>query len=539
MFIIDILAWFVLFFLAYYTLLQIYVFISALRGKKIHIDKKTYSPKYDQNINVIVYAHNDEHTITEIIESLKRQTYDRNKYTINVILDNCNDNSSKLLEILGGTRIWRINTDIKPLGRYKSIAWLLDRILTTENTNTFVFLNADMVVKADFLRNVNEEIFAHPVLVGEVHPLNGIKNIPEGLNSIKNKLKSNVINYGRYYATLSNILEGDLCAIRQDILEKIHFSQVENGYEEFEYSIKLSQAKIRVAYSPEFSAFRNIDENYSDVAIKDYNKRAKRLKTFKNNFSKMVYSRNMMQKELIFSLIYPSTATYLLLALALVYIASYTPTIFSVIVSRKLIAIMMLMFIATRFFGLFNMKYTSQEYKKVIPGLFFYPLLYFMSVKPKGIKTAKPTKKKPGFKLRIPVRHKKNEKFCNHVVPATLSDGKRDLSCNLEIREYKTSFQAVFCFKEKKMASAKYETANLALKELVDKLKTKGFSLKVCINCAYFDQSQDFIDVSKGNQGLCRFRNINLGTSDIEMAYIWECCNNISAFESKDRVKKD
>ncbi len=52
--------------------------------------------KFQQNINVIVYSHNNSSTIVDLVESLKNQDYDPDKYSINIILDNCDDNQRKV-----------------------------------------------------------------------------------------------------------------------------------------------------------------------------------------------------------------------------------------------------------------------------------------------------------------------------------------------------------------------------------------------------------------------------------------------------------
>ena len=205
MFLLDIIAWVLCIFLVFYVLIQFYIISASSKGKITDIERRSYNPKYQQSMNIIVYSHNNASTIIDLIESLKAQDYDHERFVINVILDNCEDNSAKLLEILGGTRLWRINTDIKPIGRSKAIAWLLERILSSENTNAFVFLNADCIVGADFLSKVNTAMFDNPVLVGEEAPLNENIGLMSRLAYFRNKI--NLGYHGRYYASFASLMD--------------------------------------------------------------------------------------------------------------------------------------------------------------------------------------------------------------------------------------------------------------------------------------------------------------------------------------------
>ncbi len=125
--------------------------------------------------------------VKELVEAFNRQEYDRSKFTVNILLDNCNDENIKLLEIIGGTKLWRINTDVKPIGKYKSLSWLFERIMACENTNAFVFLSADSKIKSDFLQKVNTAVHYNPVIVGEV--IKKKNHFYNKLINFRNKLK--------------------------------------------------------------------------------------------------------------------------------------------------------------------------------------------------------------------------------------------------------------------------------------------------------------------------------------------------------------
>ena len=96
-------------FLAYCVLFQLYIISRSSKGRIADVEKRSYSSKFDQNITVIVYSHNNSATITDLVGSLKKQDYNQDKYSINVILDNCDDESAKLLEISGEAKVMENN----------------------------------------------------------------------------------------------------------------------------------------------------------------------------------------------------------------------------------------------------------------------------------------------------------------------------------------------------------------------------------------------------------------------------------------------
>lgn len=530
MILIDLAAFIILLFLGYFVLFQLYIISCSSRGRIVDIEKRNYSPKFQQNVTVIVYSHNNASTIIDLVESLKKQEYDKEKYSINVILDNCEDNSAKLLEILGGTRLWRISTDIKPIGKHKAIAWLLERILSSENTNTFVFLNGDCTVRPDFLLKLNASIYENPVLMGEVLPLNLYPNLMTSYACLKNKIKFRVMNHGRYYASLCNILDADISAIRQDIFEKINFPIIDNGFEEYEYSIKLSQAKIQTANTEQLSAYKQFAENFESVSQSVYRRRYKSFITLKNNF-KMLFSRqNFHTKELLLSLIYPSSVTFIILNLLLLAISMNTRGLFSSIAGYKAPLIILTGYICSKFFALLAARCNFNDLKNGIYSIFISPMVFLSSFF-------------YGFKIKLPFKISfpsinQDYKNCNkQIVTATLTDGKKELACKLEIRQDSNSNQVIFIFNDKKLVSSKHARIDEALEELIEKLKLHGFALKVCMNCGYFKTNDLLAAKFGGEQGYCLFDNIDRESNAQEYSYIWNSCSNIIPAQARNYIQ--
>ncbi len=527
---LDFISWILFLFLTFYVMNQLYIISCSSKGKIADVEKRNYAVKFEQNLNVIVYSHNNASTIIDLIESLKRQEYSQERYSINVILDNCDDNSAKLLEILGGARLWRINTDIKPIGKNKSIAWLLERILSSENTNAFIFLNADCIVKPDFLARVNAAIYDNPVLMGEVLPANSELNLMTNLANLRSKIRNKVITHGRYYASLGSILDEDVCAIRQDILEKVRFAITDYGFEEYEFSIKLANANIPVSNSYQLYCYKHISESLRSIALSDYKRRYKAFITIKNNFLYLLTNkRSFKAKELILSLTYPSSMLFIILAFFLFNVSFYTNTVFSQVISIKVILLLLLGYACSNLFAMLVSRCSFNEYKNAVFWLLFMPIVFSLSLL-QGIRL------NMSFKFTLPKKFLINKDFHKQIIDATVSDGKKELPCQLEIRQNDTHSQLIFMFNGKKLSSSKQPRVDFAFEEISEKLRAHGFNLKVCINCGYFKLNESIASKLGGEQGYCLFDNIDKGSKAWEYTYIWNACVNIISIKTRKHI---
>jgi cellulose synthase/poly-beta-1,6-N-acetylglucosamine synthase-like glycosyltransferase len=529
MFLIDLFSWIIFVFLIFYILLQLYIVSCSSSGRITDIEKRNYTPQYQQNITAIVYSHNNSSTIIDLVESLKKQDYDQDKYTINVILDNCDDNSAKLLEILGGTRLWRISTEFKPIGRSKAIGWLLERILSSGNTNAFVFLDADSSVKPNFLSRVNAALHENPVVIGEVIPNNDYSDAMTSIFCTKNKIKYRVIKHGRFYASLENVVGQGLWAIRQDILEKVRYTTSENGFEDYEYSIKLSQTNINVAYSSQVCVYKKFTETFASLVNSAFNARYKSLISLKNNIP-LLLSGNFRTKELLLSFIYPSDFMVTLQIMALFAVILLVPVSFSVFIGFKAMLALLAGFLAVRTLSMLVARCSFDDYKNDFTAIVISPLVYVLSFF-QGFKF------KFSLNIKLPKKEKVEKKpYTRKVVDASITDGRKELACQLEIKDIENNAQIIFMFKDKKMATSKHIRIDHAMEELIEKLKSHGFALKICMNCGYLNFNEGIASQFDGQQGYCLYDNLNSGSKAEEFSYLWNTCSNIVPVQAKAHI---
>ena len=95
----------------YLTIYTIYYAALAITGlKREKKNRDDYNKKYN-NLCVVVYSHNNKETVENLVKQLKNQTYPKSNYTIQVILDNCKD-ESEILYSENGSNILKYETKV-------------------------------------------------------------------------------------------------------------------------------------------------------------------------------------------------------------------------------------------------------------------------------------------------------------------------------------------------------------------------------------------------------------------------------------------
>ena len=147
-----------------------------------------------------------------------------------------------------------------------------------------------------------------------------------------------------------------------------------------------------------------------------------------------------------------------------------------------------------------------------------------------------------GFKARSGSRKtvKKKDKNCisleKTVAYTTITNGKKEFPCTIEIMRGNDNARAVFIFRDKQLGSGKHTRVSYAVEEIVDKLKKHGFSLKVCSNCGYFYMTEASSAHSDGEKGYCLYKNFKENTKEKEFMPVWETCDNIIPCQARTYI---
>ncbi len=202
---------------------------------------------------VIVPAHNEELLIGGLLESLARQTYPSSGYTVHVIADNCADATAAVAGDLGATV--HVRQDPSLLGKGHALSWLLER-LTDDQSDAFVFVDADSLVSADFLEAIDRRLAS-----GGARVLQTAYRVREpesarlvALRAMAFALVHNLRGRGKAALGLSCGLWGNGMVFVRPVIEATgwrSFSAVEDA----EQHLQLLLRGERVAYVPEARVF--------------------------------------------------------------------------------------------------------------------------------------------------------------------------------------------------------------------------------------------------------------------------------------------
>ena len=207
----EALVWIVTIFWLYQVLISLCSLIK-LKDKPLKIQK-------NHKFMAIIPAHNEQSVISNLIESLKKQNYDRNLYDIYVIADNCTDDTAKIAKQAGAIVYERFDTEKQTKGY--ALDWFLQqKIKENADYDAILVFDADNIVHEDFIKNMNKKLCQ-----GE--------DVVQGYRDIKNPTDSWVTSgyaifywtmhrfyhLARYNIGLSPLLNGTGFMVKFDVLK--------------------------------------------------------------------------------------------------------------------------------------------------------------------------------------------------------------------------------------------------------------------------------------------------------------------------------
>ena len=516
-------------FLLYIAIYTVYYFLISFmsRKRKQFVRNGRYNTSnYYNNLVVIIYAHNSEKTVAPLLEKLNHQQYPKENYKIYIILDNCTDNSSNMLEMIGGANIFRVGESYT-VGKDESISQLLDRLLSFKNIDAYVFLGANRSIDENFLSSVNQGLINHDVLVGATILENEPKTLKEKVLGAYNTYENNILNTSRSMLGLSTLINSDCCVIKQEVIEKVQCIDFKDINTELKYSLMLAKLNYKTSFDPNIITYLKREDYEVRKASFSY-----RISLLKNSL-KILLKSSFMFDEFVLSAIQPSVpilAIFLLFLLWVVVVFNPLATLLNSNTILAIIGVLVLSFL----YSLLNSKLKVKE----MGYLLLYPIYSF------GQLLRKLPIIKQIFDLIDNVKHPKHME--RHSFPVVVSAGDKKMNCKIELVEENGMIRAIFEFKNKKqatdlhlrvydaiksisnmLAEKEYEIVDPETKEVVQK---GCFDLQICQNCKYFTSKIDgTINVIKGSCS-CNAANVE-GLEKLVM--LWQCCENYAPAKEK------
>lgn len=492
----------------YVALYSVYFLALAIRNlndKPFRIEKRYAQHEEKENLAVVIYSHNNRITLANLINEIKMQDYPIDNFKVFVILDNCQDGSEQIFE-QETPLINVINIkDVGTIGKDQAISILLERLCKDQTIDSYVFIDGDRSIPADFLSTVNAALVKHSVLSGETLMVTESLGPVDKIKAAYQKYHMNFLRQARSLFGLAARADSGVFIIRKDIVDQIESVDFKDINSELKYSMLLSKIKFPCTYNPNIQTF---------VDTANYEFRSPRLSAridlFKNCFTQ-IWSNNFVFAEHTLSLLYPNI-WLILLTYACVLKHSYRYYFF---VDFKIVLFTFLVMLVGFGISLINAKLNLKE----IGLLFLYPIYSLCHI----IKNLPPIRAIRNKFLNREDLPEGTEKLC---IDAFVMNGNKELPCRLEFISESGLAKVKFIYKNKKFVTAKHLRMIDALQELKLKLNDYGFVLKICDCCKNFTSCVD--GSTNMLKGFCNISYPSPSVKEPKPTLIWNSCNEFS-----------
>lgn len=498
-FILDILYIYV----AIYSLYFLALAIRNLSDKPFKIEKR-YSQYSDKvNLAVVIYARNNKITLDNLIKELKMQDYPVDNFRIFVILDNCSDCSEQLFANEPFINLINIK-DVGTVGKDQAISILIERLSKDDTIDSYIFIDADRSIPANFLTTVNAALINHSALSGETLILTDNLGPVDKIKAAYQKYHMNFMRKARSLFGLAASADSGVFVIKKQLVDQIGSVDFKDINSELKYSMLLSKVKCPCTYNP------NI-QTYVDTANYEFRKPrlSARLDLFKNCFTELK-AKNFVFTEHTFSLLNPNIWT-LLIIYGILLKHSFRYYFF---VDFKVVLLSFIVLVAGFGISLINSKLRMNE----IALLAAYPI-YSLCHIIKNLPPIRMIKNKIEHKEELP---KDTEKLS--IEAFVMNKDGRELPCKLEFISESGLAKIKFIYKKKKFITARHLRMIDALQEIRQKLYDYGFVLKICSCCKHFKSTPD--GSTNMLKGICDNDYPSPTLKEKRSTLIWNSCTD-------------
>ena len=240
------------------TLLVASIFGSKQRrsnGERRESDN-THTPQ----IAIVIPAHNEREVINQPLETLARQTYPAERFTVYVIADNCTDNTAEIARHFPSVQVWE-RTNVAERGKGYALDWAFSQLLANnpESNNpenkkieAFCIIDADTLVAPDFLEKMVPYLTPNG-LPCAVQARYGVANSDESWRSALMGAAFDLVNHLRLLGS-DNLggfigLKGNGMLFSRQTFEEVKWGR--SITEDLDYSLDMLECGFPIRYVPE------------------------------------------------------------------------------------------------------------------------------------------------------------------------------------------------------------------------------------------------------------------------------------------------
>lgn len=214
-YILEIISFFFLIYGLYYLVTAAFAFLKPKEEKAIGNKKHKFS--------IVIAARNEEKVVGNIIDSLKKQNYDKDKYEINVIINNSVDKTYEE-SIKHGANAIKCDIPVKAKGDV--LRYTFEKF-KEKKFDAYIIFDADNVVHPDFLMHMNESLNkGYQVAQGFRDSKNYQDNWISGSYTLFFYIQNFFFNLSRKKLNSSASINGTGFMVKKDFIEKLNFEPV-------------------------------------------------------------------------------------------------------------------------------------------------------------------------------------------------------------------------------------------------------------------------------------------------------------------------
>ncbi len=224
----------------YHCVVGVFAFIDRKKKENISDQKNVFA--------LVVAAHNERSVIQQMVQSLKGIDYDKDKYDIFVVADNCTDDTATLAANAGALVHERFHSEKR--GKGYALEWMFDRIFNMEKQyDAICIFDADNIVDAQYLNEINKKLNeGYKAVQGYVDTKNPNDSWITASYAISFWCLNKVFQTARSNAGLSNQINGTGFALRTEIIKEMGWGAT-CLTEDMEFTMKLILNNIKVGWA--------------------------------------------------------------------------------------------------------------------------------------------------------------------------------------------------------------------------------------------------------------------------------------------------
>jgi cellulose synthase/poly-beta-1,6-N-acetylglucosamine synthase-like glycosyltransferase len=213
--VLRIISFFFLVYGLYYLITGVFAFAKPKKVKSTGKKKHKFS--------IVIAARNEEKVIGNIIDSLKKQNYDKDKYEINVIINNSNDKTYEVSKKHGANAI-KCDVPVKSKG---DVLRYVFKKFKNKKFDAYVIFDADNVVHPDFLLHMNNSLNnGYRVAQGFRDSKNYQDNWISGSYTLFFYIQNFFFNLSRKKLNSSASINGTGFMVQKEFIENLNFDPV-------------------------------------------------------------------------------------------------------------------------------------------------------------------------------------------------------------------------------------------------------------------------------------------------------------------------